>query len=494
MENNLPLHFQEVIFGSSDASISKQISKLEKTGIIRKIAPRIYSSNFTDEPSEIIRRNLFTVLGKLYPGAVLSHRSALELKPTESGHIFLNYTYTKKIRLSDITIQFLEGPGYIEGDILLPGNIYASQKERAILENLQSSRKPGSESKTLALPEIEERLETIIRVHGVDEINKFRDKAREIAMQLVLITEFNRLNQIISALLVTHPSKILSSPVALARAFGAPFDPARIKLFEKLFIVLHKSECPYIPEKNTAIKAFRNFAFFESYFSNYIEGTVFELSEAKKIIETQQPLPARHNDSHDILGTYQIVSNQTEMSIVPKSGEELLDILRLRHRILLSSRDDKYPGMFKEQNNRAGETHFVDFSLVNGTLLKSFEFYQALKHPFAKAAFIMFVISEVHPFLDGNGRIARVMLNAELVKEGQSKIIIPTVYRDDYMGALRKLTRQSDPDPYLRMLVRIHQFSSTIYSDDINEMQQLLETSNAFLEHNEGRLKILTRS
>ncbi|GAI76162.1 unnamed protein product, partial [marine sediment metagenome] len=30
---------------------------------------------------------------------------------------------------------------------------------------------------------------------------------------------------------------------------------------------------------------------------------------------------------------------------------------------------------------------------------------------------IMFVISEIHPFLDGNGRIARVMMNAELVKE-----------------------------------------------------------------------------
>lgn len=69
------------------------------------------------------------------------------------------------------------------------------------------------------------------------------------------------------------------------------------------------------------------------------------------------------------------------------------------------------------------------------------------------------MVSEIHPFLDGNGRIARVMMNAELVKENQSKIIIPTVYRDDYIGALRKLTRQQDPTIYVKMLRRSHEFS-----------------------------------
>ncbi|WP_286145042.1 Fic family protein [Bacteroides caecimuris] len=50
--------------------------------------------------------------------------------------------------------------------------------------------------------------------------------------------------------------------------------------------------------------------------------------------------------------------------------------------------------------------------------------------PFARAIFMMFMISEVHPFNDGNGRIARVMMNAELVRADQSRIIIPTVFRE----------------------------------------------------------------
>jgi len=115
--------------------------------------------------------------------------------------------------------------------------------------------------------------------------------------------------------------------------------------------------------------------------------------------------------------------------------------------------------------------------------------YQALKHPFAKAAYTMLVISEIHPFLSRNERIARVMMNADLAKANQSKIIIPTVYRDDYLGALRRLTRQRDPKTYIRMLSRIHKFSSIIAGDNVDEMRLQLEKSNAFLEHTEGKLK-----
>jgi Fic family protein len=388
-------------------------------------------------------------------------------------------------------IHFLKGNGPIEGDNPLSGELYASQRERAFLENLQVSRRPGPDSKTLTFPEIEDRLEQIIRVNGEQELNKVRDRARILAKELNMQTEFDKLNKIISALLTTHPATILKSSVAAARAFGNPYDPARISLFEMLFQELAQQEFKYREEQNLSNKSYRNFAFFESYFSNYIEGTVFEVAEAKQIIQTQQPLVKRNEDSHDVLGTYKIVSNKSEMSTTPNSPEELLTILSYRHQLLLSARADKNPGSFKHINNYAGQTEFVDSSLVRGTLIKSFDFYQALKHPFSKAAYIMFVISEIHPFLDGNGRVARVMMNAELTKEMQSKIIIPTVYREDYLGALRKLTRQSDPKPYIRMLARTHEFSATIVSEDMDKMQALLEQSNAFLEHTEGKLRII---
>jgi Fic family protein len=305
--------------------------------------------------------------------------------------------------------------------------------------------------------------------------------------------EFDRLNKMISALLTTHSSNILSSPLAIARAFGAPYDPGRMKLFEGLFRDLQKQEFKNRPDRNTTVSSFRNFAFFESYFSNYIEGTVFEVDEAKQIIETNRPLAARNQDSHDVLGTYQLVSNKQEMSLTPQSPEALIQMLSYRHKILLSAREDKNPGQFKDKNNFAGITSFVDFNLVKGTLIQSFDLYNALDHPFSKATFIMFVLSEIHPFLDGNGRNSRVMMNAELVKEAQSKIIIPTVFRDDYMGALRKLTRQGDAAPYIRMLQKAQEFSENIFGDDMTEVQEYLNQCNAFSEHTEAKLKIIKR-
>lgn len=489
----MPIHLQEIVFSSSDSKISKQISRLEKAGKLRKIAARVYSPNFTDSPEAIIRRNLFAILGKLYTGSILSHRSALEFKPTSAGHVFLTYTYTKKIKLPGVTLRLIEGHGPIEGDNPLSGELYASQLERALLENLQVSRQPGPKSKTLTLPEIEDRLEKVIRVKGEAGLNELRDKARAIAEKLGMQNEFAKLNKLISALLTSHPSKVLSSPLAVARAFGNPYDPARLPLFEKLFIELKQKEFKNLPEKNTTSQSFKNFAFFEAYFSNYIEGTEFELGDAKKIIETETPMPDRDEDSHDVLGTYKLVSNREEMIITPGNPEGLLEILLYRHKVLLSARTSKRPGEFKDKNNRAGETHFVDHTLVKGTLIKGFDFYQALSDPFAKAAYIMFLISEVHPFLDGNGRIARVMMNAELVKLGQTKIIIPTVYREDYIGAIRKLTRQEDPKAYVKMLRQAHEFSSTVVGNDMDAMEKLLEESNAFKEYNKSKLKIVHR-
>ncbi|MXW94041.1 MAG: Fic family protein [Acidimicrobiaceae bacterium] len=46
----------------------------------------------------------------------------------------------------------------------------------------------------------------------------------------------------------------------------------------------------------------------------------------------------------------------------------------------------------------------------------------------------MVVVTEVHPFEDGNGRVARVMMNAELSAVGAASIVIPSVYRNEHVA------------------------------------------------------------
>ncbi|MEM9930873.1 MAG: Fic family protein, partial [Bacteroidota bacterium] len=163
-----------------------------------------------------------------------------------------------------------------------------------------------------------------------------------------------------------------------------------------------------------------------------------------------------------------------------------LEVLRYRHQSVMRSRPQKLPGQFKIHANRAGNTFFVSPKEVIGTLEAGFEVLASLPDPLARALYMMFLISEVHPFEDGNGRVARLMMNAELTAAGQTKIIIPTVYRDDYLLNLRRLTRQHDTKAYIRMMDRAHAFSHWLEPDNYPALKAQLERSNAFEE--EGKV------
>ena len=119
---------------------------------------------------------------------------------------------------------------------------------------------------------------------------------------------------------------------------------------------------------------------------------------------------------------------------------------------------------------------------------KVFEYYRALSSPFAKAVFMLFMVSEVHPFDDGNGRISRIMMNAELTHAGEKKILVPTVFRTDYLGALRKLTRQNDPNVLIKAMSRVRDFSAQLKKADFEAMQHQLEKAKAFSDMEEDIL------
>src|SRR5690554_5146412 len=112
----------------------------------------------------------------------------------------------------------------------------------------------------MSLPAIEEKLDQIVCVNGVSALNQLRDRARKIAARLAMLKEFSKLDRMIGAMLSTKPTDVLKSPVALARAFGHPYDPLRVEVFERLFQELQQQQFADLPEMNTTLRAFRNFA------------------------------------------------------------------------------------------------------------------------------------------------------------------------------------------------------------------------------------------
>lgn len=78
------------------------------------------------------------------------------------------------------------------------------------------------------------------------------------------------------------------------------------------------------------------------------------------------------------------------------------------------------------------------------------------------------------------------MMNAELVTAHEQRIIIPTVYRGDYLAALKAIINRTSPEPIIRMLDYVQRFTQSINWTDFKKAEDELERANAFLDSAEA--------
>jgi len=155
----------------------------------------------------------------------------------------------------------------------------------------------------------------------------------------------------------------------------------------------------------------------------------------------------------------------------------------------MHDRPDKRPGQWKEKPNQAGNVMFAAPETVNGTLTQGIERYLDLPAGFARAVFMHFVITQVHPFDDGNGRLARLFLSAELVSAEESKIIIPNVKRDDYINGLRMANREEDYRVMLKVMTQLYGYTAALPWRDYDEIVTTLQAHHAFDSPDEGLIR-----
>ena len=474
----------EVFFTSSDTSDA--IRAAVSRGEARELGPRLYTKNLTDAREDLVSRHLWSIVGGYVPGGVISDRTGFEMRPVDASLCLLG-TYARDIDLPGLRIRVRKGPPRLEGDQDFMDGLVLASEPRRFLENLRPSRRRAGFRRALPAAALEDRLERMLVARGEGALNELRDTARELAPQLGAEPSFRRLDDLIGTLLGTRHARA-SGAAFRARRLGLPFDAARNELFDVLLAALHDhvaADRPARPEAET-----ENFSFWEAYFSNYIEGTVFSVDVAARIVFENYRPPQRAKDAHDIVGTFQLANDRSQRRVVPHSAAEQIDLLRHEHSVLLSARPDKRPGDFKEEDNQAGSTLFVDPSLVRGTLHEGFRRYETLPAGFARCALQMFLLSEVHPFDDGNGRLARLRMNAELSAVGQQRIIIPTALRTDYLGALRGLSRRKDPSVLLRVLDRVQQYCHQIDWTQRSDTREQLDATNAFDEEDGRPLRL----
>lgn len=467
-----------------DPSVARRIRRLAAAGRLRRLHPGIYTSNLDSPVDAVVLRHWQAIVGHLLPGAVLSHRSAFDGKPYQGQLVVTRGRTRRELLLPGLTVQVVPGPGPrldAPANDVPYGALYLSSEPRRHLENMTRAR--GWSGRVLPQEAIEASLDRVLMVGGERRLNQLRDQAREIAQALGYRAQAARLDGLIGALLGTQEARKLTARQALARAAGRPYDPARLEVFDALFAALNAGVLPDVPDPAPTGTGRENFAFFEAYFSNYIEGTTFTVDEAEDIIFHGRIIEHRSEDSHDVLGTFEAAVIPPWRDQPAQTVEAFLRWLRNVNALVMQRRPDKRPGEWKATPNQAGNTLFVLPELVPGTLREGFERIQALAHPLARAAMTMFVVTEVHPFLDGNGRTARLAMNCVLSEASQSRVMVPTIYREDYLLPLKALSHHRDAGPLVSSITRIQRWSAAFdYGQPRPALRTSLADCNAFQE------------
>lgn len=458
-----------IVTPSGNETEDRRLRREAAAGTIRRLLPGIYTTNLRDTPEAIVRRNIWPLLGRLFPGAVVSARTAADMSLSAAAggpaFVFLTGPSRRSYSLPGIEVRIAAGPSQLAGDTPLMG-LFLASPARQLLENLKPTRDRSGMARALGREKVEELLARQCDIAGEERLNQIRDHARQLARALDAEREFAQLDSIVGALLRTRDQP-LRSKAGQARARGEPIDTGCLERLQALFAHLRGTILPHRPNRAANAGAVSSAAFIEGYFSNYIEGARFPVDEARKIVFDGVIPPNRPQDGHDVLATFQQLIAVEDMQRAADSFDQFQRELRARHRALFAARPDLRPGEYKTKENQAGNTAFVAPEHVIGTLREGFPLLHALDSPMARAIFVHFLISEVHPFADGNGRTSRLLMTTELVRGDLARIVIPTVFRDDYLGALWAMSRHGDPAPMVRCFDRAQSIAAEINKDEI---------------------------
>ena len=469
-----------------DEAAGRKLRRRAAAGELTQIATGIYYPADAGPVEEALRTQWAGLVGYLFPDGVITDLTGLTYAPeydskTDLAHIFVSSPGSpRRVEIAGMVINARRGAGPVAGDLPYMGSWIAGP-DRRYLDNMARSRARSGPARTAGPTAIEERLESECSAKGEAYLNGIRDGARAIASLIDREAEFEALDALIGGLLRTRDTKLVTK-AGRARAAGAPIDEACIERLLTLRTSLMVTPVEEVSDVNTSAAARRVSSFIEAFFSNYIEGTRFLVAEARDIVFEGKIPQSRPQDGHDVLGTYAKLMEPPRPRLSDMTPEQFVLNLQMDHADMMRQRPEVGPGRFKEVQNQEGNTVFVSPEKVHGTLHEGFGHINSVSDPFARAVLTHFLISDIHPFNDGNGRISRLSMSREMISHGLCHIVVPTVFRQDYLSAMRAMTRQNNPDILIRSLLKCQKISAACAADDLDEAVTLWASTHAFLE------------
>ena len=129
------------------------------------------------------------------------------------------------------------------------------------------------------------------------------------------------------------------------------------------------------------------------------------------------------------------------------------------HQLILKEIDNENAGKYRKENvTIKGATHIPpDYITVPELMEKLILNYKtwSIYHPIVKAALLHGELVKIHPFIDGNGRTSRLIMNLDLMNSGYNPIIIKKEDRLKYYEALDKAHATYDYTDFVKLVTKL---------------------------------------
>lgn len=457
-------------------------TRATKEGRIRRIATGVWTADMVSPVEEIVRANALAIIARRIGAVVLVDRTAAMAGKVDNGVVAVaTDERASDLKLPGVTVRVRPMTRHKSDIEFLHPGMCLAMPARALVDNLSG---PANADRILTTAELQDWLARKKLDYGDERFGRLREDAHAVAADFGTDVH-DRIEDLFA---IANQEAGAQSPVgqfAAAAVAGDLYDDQRLVLFsamrDQLASVQGWSHLPQ-PEVDGELP------FFESYFSNYIEGTEFDVEEARRIVELNQMPDDRPEDAHDVLYTYHCVASRVGRASTSTDPSKVREILAERHHTFMAGRPKMTPGVFKTKMNRVGSLQFVKPHHVEGTLRRALRDMPDLPAGLARAVYVMVVVAEIHPFLDGNGRAARLMMNAELSEQNLCRIVVPTVCRNEYIASLQRFSRGGGVDAIVKVLENCWRWTHSVPWASREATDAYLDSTNAFMDSNEAAM------
>lgn len=213
-----------------------------------------------------------------------------------------------------------------------------------------------------------------------------------------------------------------------------------------------------IPKGNSALRRVMEETYYHHiYHTVAIEGSTLTLSEIRHIIETRYAVPGKSlQEQNEAIGV-DAAMKYINTTLLSRTGAiTVTDILEI-HRRVLGYVDPVEGGRLRTSQVFVGHhipPHPRDLQRHMEELVQWLNSEETLQlHPVEYAALAHYKLVYVHPFVDGNGRTSRLLMNLVLMQAHYPPITIRKEQRAEYYAAL-DTANEGDVRPFIRFIAK----------------------------------------